>query len=27
MSQAACTTQLIALHGWGGDSRAWQPWA
>ena len=27
MSQAAWTTQLIALHGWAGDSRAWQPWA
>ena len=27
MSQAACTTQLIAVHGWAGDSRAWQPWA
>ena len=27
MSQAACTTQLIALHGWAGDSRAWEPWA
>ena len=27
MSQAASTTQLIALHGWAGDSRAWQPWA
>ncbi len=27
MSQGAFTTQLIALHGWAGDSGAWQPWA
>ena len=20
------TTQLIAMHGWAGDSRSWQPW-
>ena len=20
-------TQLVAMHGWAGDSRAWQPWA
>ena len=22
-----CRTQLIAMHGWGGDSRSWDPWA
>ncbi|MBV2350116.1 alpha/beta hydrolase [Synechococcus sp. HK05] len=27
MSTATPTTQLIAAHGWAGDSRAWQPWA
>lgn len=27
MSAPAPTTQLIAAHGWAGDSRAWQPWA
>jgi len=21
------TVQLLAMHGWGGDSRAWGPWA
>lgn len=23
---AAPATQLIAMHGWGGDSRTWAPW-
>lgn len=23
---SAGTTQLIAMHGWGGDSRTWAPW-
>lgn len=27
MSTPTPTTQLIAAHGWAGDSRAWQPWA
>ena len=27
MSQSPPATHLIALHGWAGDSRAWQPWA
>ena len=27
MSATAPKTQLIAAHGWAGDSRAWQPWA
>ena len=22
-----CTTEVIAAHGWAGDSRAWAPWA
>jgi pimeloyl-[acyl-carrier protein] methyl ester esterase len=26
MSSSSCT-HLIAMHGWGGDSRGWQPWA
>ena len=27
MSAATTTTQVIAVHGWAGDSRAWGPWA
>lgn len=24
---AASSTQILAMHGWAGDQRAWQPWA
>lgn len=27
MSRASSPIQLVAMHGWAGDSRAWQPWA
>ena len=30
MSTSPCpagSTQLIAMHGWASDSRAWGPWA
>jgi pimeloyl-[acyl-carrier protein] methyl ester esterase len=26
-AQAAPATEVIAVHGWAGDSRAWAPWA
>lgn len=27
MNQAAPSTELLAMHGWAGDSRGWQPWS
>ena len=27
MTPAAASTEVIAMHGWAGDSRAWAPWA